>query len=158
LNHVVQDIYTSREGPACLFYFVNKPSCDAICSWFGAAMCLSGYFLLIPKYGMSGAALATLISFLLVGILVIPWTYHLRRFRLEAERLVKIAVAAGLPLCLFFLVPISSILAEIAWGTLLLLLYPAVLLLLRFPTPGEWAVAASALRRAAQSVRPVRPA
>src|SRR5262249_34567334 len=137
----------------CLFYVVNLPSYDAICNWLGAAACLAGYFLLIPRYGRSGAAVATLISFLLVGILAIPWTYHLRPFRLETGRLVKLAVAAGLPLGLFSLVRISSVLAQVAWGTLLLLLYPAVLLLLRFPTPGEWTGAASALRRVARAVR-----
>jgi O-antigen/teichoic acid export membrane protein len=121
----------------CLFLVAGKPGYDAFCNWIGMAVCLAAYFVLIPRYGMWGAALATAITFVVITGISIVWTYRLNRYRVEGVRLVKVGVAAGGVLAVYYLAPVSSLPAQIGWSALLLLMFPCALWLLRFPTPGE---------------------
>ena len=126
----------------CIFMVEGKPGYDAVCNWIGAGVCLAGYFALIPRWGIWGAATATLITFLVIGVISVIWVYRLRPFSVEGERLVKIVLAACGPLAVYFLVPMSYP-AQIAWAVLLVASYPLLLVLMRFPTPAEWALVES---------------
>jgi len=130
----------------CLFLSAGKPGYDAACNWIGAGICLGAYFLLIPRYGMWGAAIATLVTFLAIGVVSCFWTYRLSPYTLEAGRLLKIGAAAAVPVAAYLLVPFASQAAQIAWSALLLCAMPLGLWLLRFPTPGELQAAAQAVR------------
>ncbi len=122
----------------CIFLVEGRPGYDAACNWIGAGVCLAGYFALIPRWGIWGAAVATLITFLVIGVISVIWVHRLKPFSVENGRLWKIVVAAAAPLGAYFLVPISSLWAQIGWSALLLLAYPMLLALMRFPTPAEW--------------------
>jgi O-antigen/teichoic acid export membrane protein len=122
----------------CIFLVEGRPGYDAACNWIGAAVCLVGYFALIPRWGIWGAAYATTITFLVIGVVSVVWVQRLKPFPVEIGRLAKIAAAAGVPLAAYFLVPLSSLWAQIGWCALLLLSYPLLLVMLRFPTPAEW--------------------
>lgn len=124
----------------CVFLVEGRPGYDAACNWIGAGVCLAGYFAFIPHWGIWGAAVATLIAFLVIGIVSVIWAHQLKPFPIEAGRLWKIAIAAAVPLGAYFLAPISSLPAQIGWSALLLLAYPCLLVLMRFPTPAEWAL------------------
>jgi O-antigen/teichoic acid export membrane protein len=131
----------------CLFLVQGRPSYDAACNWIGAGVCACAYFLLIPHWGALGAALATLATFIVIGGLSVAWAHRLHPYHLESVRLLKVAIAAGLPLAVFFLFPQdhAPVLRQIAWGTALILVFPTLLIAFKFPTPGETELARSSL-------------
>jgi O-antigen/teichoic acid export membrane protein len=131
----------------CLFLAAGKPGYEATINWIGAAICVTAYFLLIPAYGMWGAAIATDITFAFIVAFSIVWTYRLNPYRVEAVRLLKIGVAAGAPLAGYFLVPVHSLLLQVAWDSTLMAAFPLLLWALHFPTPGEWEMLWAVLRR-----------
>jgi len=141
----------------CVFLVEGRPGYDAACNWIGAGVCLISYFALIPQWGIWGAAFATLITFTVIGVVSVIWAQRLKPFRVEVGRLTKIFLAAGLPLGAYFLVPVSSLPVEIAWSALLLLAYPLLLTILRFPTPGEWGLVRSAVEKTRRAVGLVGP-
>ncbi len=132
----------------CIFLVEGRPGYDAACNWIGAMVCLAGYFALIPRWGIYGAAIATLITFLTIGAVSVVWARRLNPFPVEGARLGKIFLAAAVPLAAYFLLPVSSRAGEIGWAVLLLGSYPALLVLMRFPTPGEWNLVKSLPSRA----------
>ncbi len=121
-----------------LFFATNHPGLDAICITASMTACATGYFLLIPRWGMWGAGWATVISFAFMMTLTGVWAHRLWAFYLETWRLVKIVLAASIPLGIHFALPIGSLWAQILWALLLLTSFPLLLLALRFITPAEW--------------------
>jgi O-antigen/teichoic acid export membrane protein len=134
----------------CLFMVEGKPGYDAACTWIASSVCLGGYFLLIPRYGVWGAAAATAITFILFAAVAAVWTHRLRPYRVEGARLAKIGVAllaGGVPYALF---PMEALAAQIGWAILLAAVFPAALWALRFATPGESKAISSATRTVAR--------
>lgn len=125
----------------CIFLAANRPGFDAVCNWVGAASCAAGYWLLIPRYGMWGAAYATLAAFSVIGIISVTWTYKVRRYRVETVRLLKIAAASLISLLPYVALRRSTLPMAIGVAALSVGLFPVTLWFLRFPTPGEWGTA-----------------
>ncbi len=135
----------------CLFLVTNRTSLDAFCNWAGAAVCLAGYALLIPRHGIWGAAFATLISFLFVAAMAIVWGRRLQPFWVESARLVKIGSVFAALVTLYYLVPVPGLGAQIAWGLFILCAFPALLWMLRFLSPKEEQAVSSVLARFTQA-------
>jgi len=131
-----------------LFLAAGRPSYKAYCEWIGMAVCVALYFLLIPRFGMWGGAIATLATFVVMGVVSVVWTYRVSRYRVEGARLLKLGGAAAAAMALYYAVPASSLAAQLATSALCLALFPMLLWLLRFPTAGEWAAVRSVLQRA----------
>jgi O-antigen/teichoic acid export membrane protein len=129
------------------FLAAGRPGYKAACEWIGLAICLALYFLLIPRYGMWGAATATLGTFLAMGVISIVWTYRMNPYRVETARLLKLGTAAAVVVLLYYAIPVSSLTAQIAWSLSLMALFPAGLWVLRFPTSGERHALVSAVRK-----------
>jgi len=130
-----------------LYYVSGHPGADAACNWLGAAICLTGYFLLIPRFGVWGAAEATVIAFALIATVCLTWTHRLWPYRLDTVRLSKIGLAALAVLVPYSLVNVTSLIGQIAWGGAVMLAFPVLLWMMRFPSPGERDAMASAVRR-----------
>lgn len=137
----------------CFFLVAGRPGADALCNWIGAAVCLGGYFLFIPSYGMWGAATATVLSFLAISVISITWTYRLHPFSIEKKRLLKILVCLGFAVGAYYTVPVDSFALQIVWGMALLGSFPLLLWLLDFSTQAERAMAAAAIGRPARVLR-----
>jgi len=121
-----------------MFYVANRPVNDAICNWIGAGLCIVGYLTLIPVAGTRGAAYATLLGFSLIGVIAAIWAYRVRPYEVEGIRLLKIAVATAVAVAGFAMLPAPlSLVPQIGWGVLWLLVQPVVLIGLGFFTPGE---------------------
>ena len=120
-----------------LFFATNHPGHDAVCTSISLGVCAAGYFLLIPRWGIWGAACATVLSFAVMTILIGTWTHHFWGFQLETLRLVKILGATTVCVGIHFLIPISSLWPQIGSAVLLLGLFPILLLVVRFQTPTE---------------------
>ena len=131
----------------CLFLAAGKPSYEAYCDWGGMAVCGTLYFLLIPRYGMWGGALATLVTFVVMGIASVIWTYKMKPYRVEGIRLLKLGSVLAVILVLYYAVPVSSLPAQIAWSAILLVMFPVGLCALRFPNAGEWEFVHIGLRK-----------
>jgi O-antigen/teichoic acid export membrane protein len=113
------------------------PSQDAACNWISAIVSLTAYFILIPRYGITGAAFATLITFVVAFAISYVWSCRTWRFPLESKRLMKLGVVTG-GLCLVHLaLPPTWNILEIVRGLLLLMAFAAALFLWRFPSPAE---------------------
>ena len=121
----------------CFFLVANRPEWDAACNWIGAAVCVTGYVVLIPRYGAWGAAGATGIAFFVISLVSLVWVHRLRPLSVEGGRLFKVFAVAGVLAAASLGIPMPNIPAEIAWAVFLLLCYPVLLMLLRFPTAGE---------------------
>jgi O-antigen/teichoic acid export membrane protein len=130
------------------FLAAGRPGYKTYCDWAGMAVCLVLYFLLIPRYGMWGGAIATLGTFVALGVISVVATYRMSPYRVEGVRLLKLGSMLVGILVLYYVVPVSSLALQIGWAALLLALFPAGLWVLRFHTPGEW----QALRSAAQRI------
>jgi O-antigen/teichoic acid export membrane protein len=135
-----------------LFLVEGRPGYDAACTWIACATCLTGYALLIPRFGVWGAVAATVITFVVFSTVIIFWTYRLRRFSLEPARLVKIGATLTIVGGGYALLPVSSWPAQAAWAALLVMAFPALLWVMRFFTPGEMQVAGAAARAASRLI------
>jgi O-antigen/teichoic acid export membrane protein len=121
-----------------LLWAHGRPGYDTAFNWVGLVVCLAGYFTLIPLWGARGAAIATFIAFLAIGILATASAYRIKPYPLERARLQKLGLVVLITVGAYFLVPVSSLALQIVWGALLLCSYLLMLILLRFATPGEW--------------------
>jgi len=120
-----------------VFMGLGQPRLDAISNWITAAVCLSAYFLLIPRYGILGAACATLITFVFMAILVLAWVRRIWPYHLELARLAKLGAVTAVVAGVHFLLPQTSFWPSVLEGVILMLAFIALLVLLRFPTRGE---------------------
>jgi len=146
----VGDFFRSR------FLVAGHPGYDAVCNWVGAALCVAGYLYWIPRFGAWGAAFATVAAFVSVLAVAMIWTYRLRPYRVEGGRLVKVAIAMAAVLGAFEALPVASFLGQIAYGTLLVAVFPGLLWLLRFPTEPERNMLRAWIGRAMARIEPVR--
>ena len=121
-----------------LLWAYERPGYDTAFNWVGMVVCLAGYFTLIPRWGARGAAIATLIAFLAIGIQATVAAYRIKPYHLERVRLQKLGLVVVITAGAYFLVPVSSLVMQIGWGVLLLCSYLLLLVVLRFATPGEW--------------------
>ena len=78
-----------------VFLALGRPLYDAACNWITAAAALTGYALLIPRYGIDGAAWATLITFLVAAVLSMIWVYRVWPYEIETVRLAKVFSVTG---------------------------------------------------------------
>jgi O-antigen/teichoic acid export membrane protein len=134
------------------FVVAGRPDYKAWCDWMGMAICAVLYFLLIPRYGMWGGAVATIITFVVMGTVSVVTTYRMSAYRVEGGRLLKLGSVIAAILILYYSVPVSSLVLQIGWCSLLLALFPAGLWVLEFPTPGERQAVWSAARKTGKLV------
>jgi len=89
-------------------------------------------YLLIPHYGMIGAAWATILSYLAIVIIQTLVNLHFYYIRYEYERMAKLALTWGAIYGVSLLIETPSLWLNIGLKGLLLLIYPLVLYALRF--------------------------
>jgi O-antigen/teichoic acid export membrane protein len=144
------DFFRSR------FYIAGRPGFDAICNWVGAALCIGGYFYWIPRRGVWGAAIATLVAFIAILVLALVWTYRVRRYQVEGWRLIKVAIAMAAVLALYAAFPAATLARQIGYGTLLMAAFPALLWVMGFATPAERQALRAAVGRVVAPLGPAR--
>ncbi|MBP1657080.1 MAG: Membrane protein [Bacteroidetes bacterium] len=109
-------------------------------------------FLLIPPLGLMGAAWSTLLSYLLMAGMMYVIVQRIYPVRYETARLAKIAVAAAVvyTISLFSGEGLLALLVKAG----LMGLFVALLAVMRFFEPGEWAAARRLLRLARPGQKP----
>ena len=89
-------------------------------------------FLLIPRFGMMGAAWATLIGYAFMIVLTVVISQRIYPIPYEYGRIGKVILAAGILSAVGGIVPEASLLARIVMKAALLLLFPLILYLVDF--------------------------
>jgi O-antigen/teichoic acid export membrane protein len=135
------------------FLVAGKPQYEAVSIAFSTAICAVGYYILIPRFGAWGAAVATVITFAFLIVFSVISTFILEPYQVEG-RLFKVVLTGLLLLGLFYAVPVQSLPTEIVWGVALLLGYPALLWASGFARQGEIAIAGNMLGRIARRGSP----
>ncbi len=120
-----------------LLLAAGRPQDYAICNWIGAGVCIGAYAVLIPMYGIWGAAAATLGAFGVIGFVSAVWSYRAMPYRVESRRLAKIGIAVVAAMLARWLPSATNLTAQIGWGVLAMTLFPLTLWVLRFPTAAE---------------------
>jgi O-antigen/teichoic acid export membrane protein len=123
----------------------GRPGLAAKINWAGAIVCLAAYWILIQRWTLWGAIVATILTFSVILLI----SYFIARkhpsFALEGGRLAKIiAVGIGAGLTAVA-VQGSSMPVTIGVALLIAVAFPAALWLIGFPLPAERA-AVGALR------------
>jgi O-antigen/teichoic acid export membrane protein len=119
-----------------------------------AALVLLLNFLLIPRYGMYGAAYATLIAYIYKAASTYFFSNRFFKIHFEFVRMGKIFLAAAGIFVLSQQIELGSVYAGLLVKTLLVLLFPAALYLMSFFTPEEKSGIASIFRPAQGVVKP----
>jgi O-antigen/teichoic acid export membrane protein len=103
--------------------------------------------LLIPKYGYMAAAVNTAVAFGVLAMLHGYLAHKVFPVAWQYDRWAKLAVAAGVTFLIGSGLPIHSLLwGAVARVAVLVLVFPGILALLKFVTPGEWSVLRSRLQ------------
>lgn len=94
-------------------------------------------FILIPDYGMMGAAFATLISFIIMLVIVFCYNRKFIKINYEWNRIIKIALVTLLIFIVGNIIKIDNVLLSIIYKFGIILSYPFILLLLKFYSISE---------------------
>lgn len=130
---IVPIIAVSYLFSSCYYYFqigmgvTKQTRQQAVAVSTSAVACLFFYGLLIPRYEANGAAWATLLSFLLLAILTYRFSQRLYPIPYRFERCLKAAALAATVFLVSLLIPLGSLLLDIALRGLLLAAFPILL-------------------------------
>jgi O-antigen/teichoic acid export membrane protein len=105
----------------------NKTKWVLVSDWLAAAVCLAGYVFLIPRYGVWGAVVATLLAFLVMFVFTAAVSHHLMPRVFEIR---KIAVAYALLTGLLALAWMIPHVEGLAGAAIIVTFIPLALLLL----------------------------
>ncbi len=126
-------------------YIEKRTSQLPLVTFTAAAVHVAANFLLIPPLGLMGAALATLVSYVVMAGMMYFIVQRIYPITYELRRLAKIAGAAAVVSVLAFFV--GGGLVGLLVKAALLLLFFALLAAMRFFEPGEWEAARGLIRR-----------
>ena len=101
----------------------------------GAATNIVANYALIPVLGILGAALATLVSYAVMAIVLYVIVQSIYPIRYEVERVAKIALTSAVVYLLFVFIKFDSL--EILWKVFLLLLFGGLMYMMKVFTAAE---------------------
>lgn len=113
----------------------------------GAGINVACNFLLIPVWGMYGAAFATFAAYFTIAFFYAVAGHRIYPIRYENARLLRIAVAFTAPALLWYLVPAPAALPSVVWNLALAALFFGILGVSGFFLPSEIAEVKSLVRR-----------
>ena len=134
-------------------YIEKKTGYLPAVTFTGAAVNIVATVLLIPPWGMMGAAFATFLAYFLMALTLYFVVRRFYRVPYEWKRLLKIAIAAGVVTALYLI--IDAGVYALLWKIALLLLFLLLLASMKFFVPSEIAGITRLLTRAQRS--PVSP-
>ena len=124
-------------------YFLNtfllekRSSAVARITWMAALVCVGGYALLVPRYKLWGAVIATVVGFSVTFVVGLWESQRFRHFDYEYVRWLKVVVSAAVIIAVHLAWHPAGFLANLAVASVVALLFPVVLVLIGFPDAGE---------------------
>jgi O-antigen/teichoic acid export membrane protein len=101
----------------------------------GALVNIIVNFILIPLYGMYGAAWATLVAYAVMALVSYLFVRNIYPVRYEWERILKIAIGTILSVILFYCIPVDTVSSPIisfGWRILLLAVFTGAIYFFKF--------------------------
>jgi O-antigen/teichoic acid export membrane protein len=111
-----------------VFVIDKRPDLEAWVSWAGSAAVLTGYALLIPRYGLWGAVWATLAGFSVQFVCSFLVARRVRVIGYEYSRLIRIAVVSVLAVFVYRMLSPAEFWSQALCATAIGLVYIVVLL------------------------------
>jgi O-antigen/teichoic acid export membrane protein len=118
----------------------------------GAAVNIALNFMLIPAFGIMGAAWATFLAYFFMAVILYVTVQRIYPVKYESDRLWKIFDVGAVVLLIYYFLPISESLPGILIKVTLLAVFPVSLYFLRVFHPGEIGAIRSLFR-----IGPLRP-
>ena len=115
----------------------RKTQASAIIYLLGAIINIGLNFAWIPKYGMIGAAYATLATFVIIVAMLFFYNQRLMEVKYEWNRISKIGMVVTVIFLTGYLVTFNDLYTSIAFKVGIILLYPLILYPLRFYSADE---------------------
>jgi len=84
-------------------------------------------WLLIPRWGMMGAAIATLISYITMAALMYGMSMHFFAYQYEFGRILKLILVCGGLCVLFYVIPTQALLLNLSIGIIIIIGFPLIL-------------------------------
>lgn len=118
-------------------YLTSKTTYIAIITIVSAAINIFLNYLFIPAYGIMGAAVNTLIAFLVLYFLSLKISNRHYKIGFETFRLILLFLASGVLLLLSFIIKVESFWISLIIKFLLVIIFPWTLFLTRFYQKNE---------------------
>jgi O-antigen/teichoic acid export membrane protein len=119
-------------------------------TFLGAAVNVVANYLLIPSWGLTGAAFATFAAYAVMAVALYVVVHRIYPVPYEWARITKIGIAAAAVFGIYALVQIPG--AELLWKAALLFAFVALMYAMKFFIPSELAILSRLFSR-----RPVLP-
>ena len=116
----------------------RKTEGTAYINIIGAVVAVGLNFLLVPRYGMMGAAYATFITYIVVIVLMFIYNQKLMRLNYEWKRILKLLSVTGAIFFIGYYVRFNNLIISIIFKTIIVLLFPILLYAVKFYTKGEF--------------------
>lgn len=122
-------------------FIEKKTKYSPLITGIGAAVNVAANFLLIPRYGILGAAWATLLAYFAMMTAMYFFVQRIYRIEYEYSRLLKIVASLSVVFLIYILVPAATYLESpgllFIWKMMLIILFMLIIYLLKFYKAGE---------------------
>jgi O-antigen/teichoic acid export membrane protein len=122
-------------------YIEKKTKYAPLVTGVGAVVNVVANLLLIPPFGMLGAAWATFLAYFIMALAMYVVVQRIYPVRYEIVRLWKIAFALAAVVMLFYFVPVGTLIGSgeltVAWKIALILLFLILMFAMKFFKAGE---------------------
>jgi len=125
-------LWSVRKSINIAILLKRKTKSQAIIFFIGAVLNIGLNFLLVPKYGMMGAAVATIITYIVMVGILFAYNRKLMDVNYEWARIIKILIVTGTIFSLCFFIVIENLVISILFKVCIILLYPFLLYLVKF--------------------------
>jgi len=125
-------LWSLRKSINVAILLKRKTSAEAIIFFVGAVLNIGLNFLLVPRYGMMGAAVATIITYFVLMVILFIYNKKLMDIKYEWSRIVKITIVTALIFGVCYFISIDNLVLSVVFKILTILLFPVFLYLIKF--------------------------
>jgi O-antigen/teichoic acid export membrane protein len=115
-----------------VFFLQAETQRDAAVIWSSALVCIVAYALLIPRYQLWGAVIATCGAFGVMLVIALWQANQVRRFQYEYTRLAGVCFAIVGTVALYSISRPHAVWSQVGYAACLCLLYPMIVLVPQF--------------------------
>jgi O-antigen/teichoic acid export membrane protein len=130
-------IWALRKNILVAVILKKKTQSQALIFFVGAVINIGLNFLLIPRYGIMGAASSTIITYIIIMIILFIYSWKLMEVNFEWFRVFKIIMVTAAIFCTGYFINIESTALSVIFKVFIIILYPFLLYPLRFYKESE---------------------
>jgi len=131
-------IWSLRKSVLVGVILKKRTQIQALIFFIGAVINIGLNFLLIPRYGIMGAASSTIATYIIIMIALVIYCKNLMEVSFEWVRILKIFLVTAIIFFTGFFIKIDNLTASIFFKLFIIILYPFLLYLFRFYKKSEF--------------------